>query len=104
MLGDVLTTDTEGVQSGSKFGSHEYLSKKQKFMEEGFLNKILGENGETLLHSAAKCSKSPAAVSFLMEIGADPSIRDKRNRLPYNIASCKEIRNEFRRFMGKNPT
>merc|ERR1712080_612308 len=76
--------------------------KKRDFFDGSYINKCHGENAETLLHCAAKSSAS-STICFLMGIGADPVVKDKRGRLPYNISSCKEDRNEFRRFMAKHP-
>lgn len=38
-----------------------------------------------------------------MELGCDPSLCDASGRVPYMVASDKETRATFRRFMGANP-
>ena len=38
-----------------------------------------------------------------MELGCDPSLNDTFGRVPYVVASDKETRSTFRRFMGANP-
>lgn len=40
-------------------------------------------------------------VSALLETGADPTLRDERGRTPYALASDKETRNAFRRYMAE---
>ncbi|KAJ9680903.1 hypothetical protein PVL29_020033 [Vitis rotundifolia] len=55
----------------------------------------------TPLHEAAKsgdCHK----VLELLEQGLDPCIIDERGRTPYMLATEKEVRNTFRRFMASN--
>lgn len=39
----------------------------------------------------------------LLELGCDPSLSDTLGRVPYILASDKETRSTFRRFMGTNP-
>ncbi|EPQ18454.1 Ankyrin repeat and zinc finger domain-containing protein 1 [Myotis brandtii] len=66
------------------------------------LNAPLGSSGFTLLHAAAAAGRG-SGVRLLLEAGADPTIRDFRTRPPYMVAVDKATRNEFRRFMEKNP-
>ncbi|XP_078573283.1 tRNA endonuclease ANKZF1-like isoform X1 [Branchiostoma floridae x Branchiostoma japonicum] len=66
------------------------------------LVECLDDHGSTLLHVAARAG-SKAVISLLMGAGADPSVKDKKGRPPYVVCSSKEVRNEFRRFMGENP-
>ncbi|XP_057609113.1 ankyrin repeat and zinc finger domain-containing protein 1 isoform X2 [Chionomys nivalis] len=66
------------------------------------LSAPLGSGGFTLLHAAAACGRG-AVVRLLLEAGADPTVQDIRARPPYTVAADKSTRNEFRRFMEKNP-
>ncbi|XP_049985507.1 tRNA endonuclease ANKZF1 isoform X1 [Alexandromys fortis] len=66
------------------------------------LSAPLGSGGFTLLHAAAACGRG-AVVRLLLEAGADPTVQDTRARPPYTVAADKSTRNEFRRFMEKNP-
>ncbi|XP_052048315.1 ankyrin repeat and zinc finger domain-containing protein 1 isoform X2 [Apodemus sylvaticus] len=66
------------------------------------LNVPLGPGGFTLLHAAAAAGRG-LVVRLLLEAGADPTMQDSRARLPYTVAADKSTRNEFRRFMEKNP-
>lgn len=55
----------------------------------------------TPLHEAAKCGDSEK-VFDLLEQGMDPCLKDERGRTPYMVATEKEVRNTFRRFMASN--
>lgn len=55
----------------------------------------------TPLHEAAKCADSEK-VFELLEQGMDPCLKDERGRTPYMVATEKEVRNTFRRFMASN--
>ncbi|KAF9614664.1 hypothetical protein IFM89_019792 [Coptis chinensis] len=55
----------------------------------------------TPLHDAAKAANSQQTLE-LLEQGLDPCIIDERGRTPYMLASDKEVRNTFRRFMALN--
>ena len=57
---------------------------------------------DTELHEAAK-SNDVVKTLELLERGVDPCVRDSRGRTPYMLASEKEVRNTFRRFMAVNP-
>ncbi|KAK7818891.1 hypothetical protein U0070_001094 [Myodes glareolus] len=66
------------------------------------LSARLGSGGFTLLHAAAAAGRG-SVVRLLLEAGADPTVQDSRARPPYTVAADKSTRNEFRRFMEKNP-
>ncbi|XP_057599874.1 ankyrin repeat and zinc finger domain-containing protein 1 isoform X2 [Hippopotamus amphibius kiboko] len=66
------------------------------------LSDPLGSSGFTLLHAAAAAGRA-SVVRLLLEAGADPTVQDSRARPPYTVAADKSTRNEFRRFMEKNP-
>lgn len=55
----------------------------------------------TPLHEAAK-SNDVNKIMELLEEGLDPCIKDERGRTPYMLATEKEVRNVFRRFMASN--
>lgn len=56
----------------------------------------------TSLHEAAQ-SGIAQKVLELLEQGSNPCIKDEKGRTPYMLASEKEVRNTFRRFMASNP-
>ncbi|KAK2108439.1 Ankyrin repeat and zinc finger domain-containing protein 1 [Saguinus oedipus] len=66
------------------------------------LSAPLGSGGSTLLHAAAAAGRG-SVVRLLLEAGANPTVQDSRARPPYTVAADKSTRNEFRRFMEKNP-
>uniref|UniRef100_A0A8C6Y5F5 Ankyrin repeat and zinc finger peptidyl tRNA hydrolase 1 n=1 Tax=Naja naja TaxID=35670 RepID=A0A8C6Y5F5_NAJNA len=66
------------------------------------LNTPLDESGWTVLHVAAAAGRT-AVVRVLLENGADPAIRDRKEQPPYCVSTNKQTRNEFRRFMGEQP-
>ncbi|XP_063501215.1 tRNA endonuclease ANKZF1 isoform X2 [Symphalangus syndactylus] len=66
------------------------------------LSAPLGSGGFTLLHAAAAAGRG-SVVRLLLEAGANPTVQDSRARPPYTVAADKSTRNEFRRFMEKNP-
>jgi hypothetical protein len=61
-----------------------------------------GRPSTTLLHVAAQAGYR-TIVRVLLEHGADPSVKDGQNQFPYVLASNKETKNEFRRFMASFP-
>ncbi|XP_052152995.1 uncharacterized protein LOC127771189 [Oryza glaberrima] len=58
-------------------------------------------NETTPLHEAAKSGNAQQTLE-LLEQGLDPCIKDARGKTPYLLASDKEVRNTFRRFMALN--
>nr|XP_040123808.1 ankyrin repeat and zinc finger domain-containing protein 1 isoform X7 [Ictidomys tridecemlineatus] len=66
------------------------------------LNAPLGSGGFTLLHAAAAAGRS-SVVHLLLEAGCNPTVQDSQARPPYMVAADRSTRNEFRRFMEKNP-
>ncbi|XP_047338646.1 ankyrin repeat and zinc finger domain-containing protein 1-like [Impatiens glandulifera] len=58
-------------------------------------------NFTTELHEAAKCGNGEKVLE-LLEQGSDPCVKDGRGWTPYTVASEKEVRNIFRRFMASN--
>lgn len=55
----------------------------------------------TPLHEASQSGNADKVLE-LLEQGLDPCIKDERGRTPYMLASEKEVRNNFRRFMASN--
>ncbi|KAM0950259.1 putative transcription factor C2H2 family [Dioscorea sansibarensis] len=59
------------------------------------------ENELTPLHEAARSGNAQQTLQ-LLEQGLNPCIKDPRGRTPYLLATDKEVRNTFRRFMALN--
>ncbi|XP_019378372.1 PREDICTED: ankyrin repeat and zinc finger domain-containing protein 1, partial [Gavialis gangeticus] len=66
------------------------------------LNAPIHAGGFTLLHVAAAAGQGEA-VRLLLEAGADPTVRDGRERPPYCVCAYKPTRSAFRRFAGEQP-
>lgn len=66
------------------------------------LNNPIDSSGFTLLHVASAAAQK-AVVKMLLDIGADPAIKDKKGQTPYTVAPDKDTRNVYRRYMGENP-
>ena len=60
------------------------------------------EDGNTMLHLAA-ISGHLKTIWILLDMGSDPSKKNKKLQTPYVISNDKETRNTFRRYMGTNP-
>ncbi|GFS00578.1 ankyrin repeat and zinc finger domain-containing protein 1-like [Elysia marginata] len=91
--GIVLTSPEALSGNGHPDGSLERVA--------AFFNKPLGDGGQTLLHVASQENQAQV-IHLLLEHGADPAIKDKAGRIPYNLAGS-ESRNSFRRFMSLWP-
>ncbi|XP_062507933.1 tRNA endonuclease ANKZF1-like [Corticium candelabrum] len=70
--------------------------------KERRLNFVANEDGETILHAAAR-GGHPALIVWLLSEGTDPAMKDKKGRPPYAVARDKPARNAFRRFMADYP-
>ncbi|XP_033639466.1 ankyrin repeat and zinc finger domain-containing protein 1-like [Asterias rubens] len=66
------------------------------------VNCPVDEEGSTLLHVAAVAEQATMLWN-LLDIGADPAIKNKKGQPPYVLCSNKEIRKEFRRYMAAHP-
>ncbi|KAL2492079.1 zinc finger protein-related [Abeliophyllum distichum] len=87
----------ETIEACSSVAKIDNLSvSSEAEMDDDFVGGI-----STALHEAAK-SGNDQKVLELLEQGLDPCIKDERGRTPYVLASEKEVRNTFRRFMASN--
>ncbi|KAK8737910.1 hypothetical protein OTU49_004297 [Cherax quadricarinatus] len=62
----------------------------------------LGRKSRTMLHVAAENGQKEI-VWWLLENGCDPSVADADKIVPFDTASDKDTRNQFRRFMAQYP-
>ncbi|CAO2834943.1 unnamed protein product [Amaranthus hypochondriacus] len=89
--------DEVRVSKGDESFASGNLSDKHSSSDEG--DKEV--RNTTPLHEAAR-SDSCEKVLELLEQGLDPTIKDERGKTPYMLATEKEVRNTFRRFMAAN--
>ncbi|XP_078704019.1 tRNA endonuclease ANKZF1-like [Branchiostoma floridae x Branchiostoma belcheri] len=99
---DKATSSSTGINPETEDGTTLPTPGAVCVVTSDMLVETLDDHGSTLLHVAARAG-SKAVISLLMAAGADPSVKDKKGRPPYVVCSSKEVRNEFRRFMGENP-
>eukprot|EP00124_Ichthyophonus_hoferi_P002170 Ihof_evm6s137 gene=Ihof_evmTU6s137 len=111
-----LTALQEGLRVGSQSNREDegegrkeeiegmILSKDQGQEAEGsqLVDELYEPDGWSLLHCAAHHGHV-TIVGWLMEVGADPTIRDLRGRVPYLVSKDKDTRDAFRRYMGLRP-
>ncbi|XP_017696591.1 ankyrin repeat and zinc finger domain-containing protein 1 isoform X2 [Phoenix dactylifera] len=106
-----------GDYSSSMQQSNEVQSGKQLEVKETFSgSSSVGEclpakcdivsppsngNETTPLHEATKSGDAQRTLELLEE-GLNPCVKDARGRTPYMLATEKEVRNTFRRFMALN--
>lgn len=81
--------------------STEAFSGVQKLENLSISSESESERTSTLLHEAAR-SNNAQKILELLEQGLDPCIKDERGRTPYILATEKEVRNTFRRYMASN--
>lgn len=84
--------ETSEASSSCKKSSEQCVSSESE-------SEVIGIT--TALHEAAK-SGDAHKILELLEQGLDPCTRDEKGRTPYMLASEKEVRNTFRRFMAAN--
>ncbi|KAM9486608.1 tRNA endonuclease ANKZF1 [Clarias gariepinus] len=87
------TGDTEAL--------HTLLQQDEHTLAR-LLNTPIDSAGYTLLHVASAAAQKHA-VKLLLEMGCDPTCRDRKGQTPYAVAPEKESRNMFRKFMAEHP-
>ncbi|KAK6119406.1 hypothetical protein DH2020_046850 [Rehmannia glutinosa] len=94
------------VQISSEIRGEIALNAKEEPLSGAIITIDTKEENDTVgtstpLHEAAM-SGNAQQVLELLEQGLDPCIKDERGQTPYMLASEKEVRNTFRRFMASN--
>lgn len=83
---------------------------KQQILEQGvednlkdkFINEILDEHGNTLLH-VASIYEQDEIIRFLLVTGANPCLKSDKQYTPYTSTQSKIIREVFKQFAQENP-
>jgi len=116
-LADQFETRIEGVYqldqdliSACMGGDRNALTKCIQAVEgadgEGcvsdLFNRTFGASRSTPLHLASRHGHNQV-VAQLLEMGSDPTSKDRQKKTPYMVAQSKETRNVFRRFQAQNP-
>ncbi|KAJ8915134.1 hypothetical protein NQ315_000386 [Exocentrus adspersus] len=87
------------------------LENHLKTFEEGeternakqcFVNEVLEENGNTLLHVAA-LNEHEEVLEFLLDNEADPCVKNKNQQTAYSCTQSKGIREALKQFARDNP-
>lgn len=96
----LLSEDLQILMEAIKKGRFEFL-KGNLPMDQ--LDLIISDQfGTSFLHAAASNSQVEI-LNYLLEIGCDPTIKNEKGFRPYDVASTKDVRDTFRRFMAKYP-
>ncbi|CAN6268979.1 unnamed protein product [Urochloa humidicola] len=101
--GESVTTvePNHGKKKEVALDSEESISDLSVSFELLNKNEEVTIPSSTPLHEAAKSGNAQLTLE-LLEQGLDPCIKDARGKTPYLLASDKEVRNTFRRFMALN--
>nr|XP_019705241.1 ankyrin repeat and zinc finger domain-containing protein 1 [Elaeis guineensis] len=103
---------SSSMQQSNEMQSGKQLEIKETFSGSSSVAEYLPAKGDivnppsnrdesTPLHEAAKSGDAQRTLE-LLEQGLDPCNKDARGRTPYMLATEKEVRNTFRRFMALN--
>ncbi|KAK2850366.1 hypothetical protein Q7C36_009149 [Tachysurus vachellii] len=88
-------------KTGDMEALHTLLNQETHMLIR-LLNTPIDSAGYTLLHVASAAAQKHA-VKLLLEMGSDPTCRDRKGQTPYAVAPDKECRNMFRKFMAEHP-
>lgn len=80
------------------------LDTLKELLRPDFVNHTISATlGTSLLHVASQYSHNEM-IKYLLENGADPTLKNNKNSTPYDVAGSKESRDVFRRYMHHSPT
>ncbi|XP_044760644.1 ankyrin repeat and zinc finger domain-containing protein 1-like isoform X2 [Coccinella septempunctata] len=71
-------------------------------LKNEFLNEVLDEDGNSLMHIAAM-NEHVDLVRFLLENNSDPCLKNKKHQTPYSSSSSTEVREAMKDFAKENP-
>ncbi|XP_018562203.1 ankyrin repeat and zinc finger domain-containing protein 1 [Anoplophora glabripennis] len=89
LLENHLKTSEEG-ETAKENGKHS------------FVNEVLDESGNALLHIAA-LNEHEAIVKFLLDNDADPCLKNRNQQTAYSCTQSREIREALKQFARDNP-
>ncbi|KAL3273245.1 hypothetical protein HHI36_014699 [Cryptolaemus montrouzieri] len=85
---------------GTNSDENELNVKKE--LQINFVNEILDEEGNSMMHIAA-INEHKELVKFLLENDCDPCKRNKKLQTPYSATSSKEVREVMKEFAKQYP-
>lgn len=71
-------------------------------LKDKFINEVLDEHGNSLLH-VASIHEQEEIVRFLLATGANPCLKNDKQYTPYTSTQCKTVREVFKQFAQENP-
>ncbi|CAH1995768.1 unnamed protein product [Acanthoscelides obtectus] len=99
------------ISKGDVSGLEKLLANHLNSLDEGvdkeeakrsFVNQVLDENLNTLLHEAA-LNEQNDILRFLLDNSADPCSKNKAQQTAYTCTQSKEIRESLKQFAKENP-
>nr|XP_023023926.1 ankyrin repeat and zinc finger domain-containing protein 1-like [Leptinotarsa decemlineata] len=78
------------------------ISEESGTEKDAFVNKVIDENSNTLLHVAA-LNEHVDIVGYLLENNANPCLKNKNQQTAYTCTQSKDIRNFLKEFAKMNP-
>jgi hypothetical protein len=79
-----------------------FLKVEESQSKDGFVNEVLDDHGNTLLHIAAM-NEQDETVEFLLCNEANPCLKNKKQQTAYTCTQSKEIRDTLKHFARENP-
>ncbi|KAG5889111.1 hypothetical protein JTB14_003914 [Gonioctena quinquepunctata] len=91
--------DLEKLKQLMREHSEKQLEENEK---EDFVNKIIDDNSNSLLHLAA-LNEHADVIKYLLENGADLCLKNKNQQTTYTCTQSKEIREYLKEFAREHP-
>ncbi|RZC34749.1 ankyrin repeat and zinc finger domain-containing protein 1 [Asbolus verrucosus] len=79
-----------------------HLKIEENQLRDGFVNEVLDDKGNTLLHIAAM-NEQTDTLEFLLKNDANPCAKNQKQQTPYTSTQSKEIREALKQFARDNP-
>nr|CAI5819360.1 unnamed protein product [Callosobruchus analis] len=99
------------ISRGDIGGLQRLLAEHLNSLDEGvdkeeartsFVNQVLDDNLNTLLHEAA-LNEQKEILRFLLDSSADPCLKNKTQHTAYTCTQSREIRESLKQFAKENP-
>jgi ankyrin repeat protein len=92
---ETLEPETEKRQKLALYIENDLIEELEKLLQENphLISTFNCETGETPLHYAAQCSKQPTIIEELLDRGANPCARDKKNKTAIELRQAIDYSN-----------